>query len=125
MTKGEKYRAYYLKNRERILEANRERGRAYRERMREETDDDIITEQREKQRTQYIRRKSNTVKKHLTERAKIDTTGFFATLANAPDLHTVSRRQLEWLLRCVPVAQNIPTLVIEEIDGSDIPYTTD
>jgi mRNA degradation ribonuclease J1/J2 len=125
MTKGEKYRAYYLKNRERILEANRERGRAYRERMREETDDDIITEQREKQRETYIKRKSANVKNILLTHAEGDTTGFFATLANAPDLHTVSRRQLEWLLRCVPEAQNIPTLVIEEIDGSDIPYTTD
>lgn len=125
MTKGEKYRAYYLKNRERILEANRERGREYREKIKEMITDEEIAEQREKQRAQYIKRKANTVKKHLTERAKADTTGFFATLANAPDLHTVSRRQLEWLLRCVPVAQNIPTLVIEEIDGSDIPYTTD
>lgn len=125
MTKGEKYRAYYLKNRERILTANRERGRAYRERLRDEATEETIIEQREKQRTSYINRKSANVKKQLLEHAKTDTTGFFATLANAPDLHTVSRRQLEWLLRCVPVAQNIPTLVIEEIDGSHIPYATD
>jgi hypothetical protein len=125
MTKGDKYRAYYLKNRERILTANRERGIAYRERLRNEATEETITEQREKQRETYIKRKSANVKNILLTHAEGDTTGFFATLANAPDLHTVSRRQLDWLLRCVPVAQNLPTLVIEEIDGSNIPYTTD
>jgi hypothetical protein len=123
MTKGDKYRAYYLKNRERILTANRERGIAYRDRLRNEATEETITEQREKQRETYIKRKSANVKNILLTHAEGDTTGFFATLANAPDLHTVSRRQLDWLLRCVPVAQNLPTLVIEEIDGNTNTHT--
>jgi hypothetical protein len=123
MTKGEKYRAYYLKNRERILTANKERNRERREAIRD--DGDAIAERRHRDRENYIKRRAAMVKKHLMTHAVGEATAFFTTLANAPDLHLITRRQLEWLLRCVPVPQNIPMLVIEEIDGSDIPYASD
>ena len=123
MTKGEKYRSYYLKNRERILAQNKERNQTRREAIRD--DEDALERRRQKERQCYYKRRGAIVKKHLMEHAVGEATAFFTTLANAPDLHLITQRQLEWLLRCVPDTQNIPTLIIEEIDGSDIPYATD
>jgi hypothetical protein len=123
MSKGETYRAYYQRNRERILTANKERAKSRREDKREmETEEDIIA-RRQHDREQYSAQKERRIRKQFTDKAKSTETlkSFYETLATATELHTISKKTLDWLLRCVPAPATFPTLVIEEIDGSQIP----
>jgi hypothetical protein len=100
MTKGEAYRAYYLANRERILEANRERGRAYREKRREASEEEQI-KRREKDRNSFYERRSKNVKTLLLEKAEEvddDWSVVYRKLATLNNLGDVSKKQLDFLL---------------------------
>ena len=123
MSKGETYKAYYQRNRERILAANKERSRIYREEKREMETEEEIAARRQHDREKYAAQKERRIRRILTDKAKAEPAlkSFYETLANATELDTISKKTLDWLLRCVPAPATIPTLVIEEIDGSQIP----
>lgn len=88
MTKGEAYRTYYLANRERILQANKER--------RKEKAQNATTEEKQKQRISQRNKKNKIRSSHnkatFEELAKI-TTGdgewsqFYRILSTAHNLH--------------------------------------
>ena len=86
MTKGEAYRTYYLANRERILQANKER--------RKEKAQNATTEEKQKQRISQRNKKNKIRSSHnkatFEELAKI-TTGewsqFYRILSTAHHLH--------------------------------------
>jgi len=119
MSKGEAYKAYYQRNRERILENNRERSRAYREEKKAMETEETIAARRERDREQYATQKERRIQKQFIEKSKAEPSlkVFYETLATATELHTISKKTLDWLLRCVPAPATIPTLVVEEIDG--------
>lgn len=70
MTKGESYRRYYIENRERILENNRERGRETRERIRNASEEDKA-KRREKERTKFYKSKETHNKSVFEELGRI------------------------------------------------------
>ena len=88
MTKGEKYRAYYAANRERIMEANRERAAQRREALREadvETRRVVREEEREKRnkiRSTHYRATFEELSKICGERWE----PVYAALASLPSL---------------------------------------
>lgn len=124
MSKGETYKAYYQRNRERILAANKERAKQYREDKKEMETEEDIEARRVKHREQYSAQKERRIKRQFMEKAKSTESlkSFYETLATATELNTISKKTLDWLLRCVPAPATIPTLVVEEIDGSQIPF---
>jgi hypothetical protein len=101
MTKGEKYRAYYQKNREKILAANRARSAAYREKLKTETNPVVLSEHRQKIREAYRRRRASFIKDSLMGRSKdvdADWALVYQKISTAPDLEKISKKTLEWLL---------------------------
>ncbi len=100
MTKGEAYRAYYVANRERILEANRERGRAYREKRRKASDAEQ-TKRREKDRNAFYQRRAKNTKTLLLEKAEDAADGWdivYRKLATLTNLGDISKKHLNFLL---------------------------
>jgi hypothetical protein len=109
MTKGEAYKAYYQRNRERILANNKERNRLYRETKKEmETEEDIET-RRQKEREYYTKMKTKHHKTLFLQRAETETGDrkiFYTILANTNDINSISKKTLDWLLHCVPATEN-------------------
>jgi hypothetical protein len=91
MTKGDAYRAYYLANRDRILEASRAR------RAQMAPPDGLS---REKTREAATKRREKNTRAVFTGHAEA-TTGdlktFFTTLAAAANLAALSQKQIDWL----------------------------
>jgi len=99
MTKGDKYREYYLRNRDRILKANRERGVAYREKLRSDTSPETVEARRTKLREAYYRRRAKFVKTSLeTANASPEWKVVYDKLATAKHLEKVGTKMLNWLL---------------------------
>jgi hypothetical protein len=100
MTKGESYRIYYLKNRERILEANKERGKEAREKRREASEEDK-EKQRNKDRIAFYQRRAKHIKDALLLRAS-EVEGawktVYETLATARNLADITKKQMDFLL---------------------------
>lgn len=97
MTKGEAYRAYYMANRERILETNKTRARE----KRQEATEEQQRERREKDRTAYYERKAKQIKEAFLTRAKeVDSEWkvVYEKLATLQNLATISKKQFDFLL---------------------------
>jgi hypothetical protein len=97
MTKGEAYRAYYVANRERILETNKTRARE----KRQEATEEQQRETREKDRTAYHERKAKQIKEAFLTRAKevgSEWKGVYEKLATLQNLATISKKQFDFLL---------------------------
>jgi hypothetical protein len=103
MTKGEAYRAYYEKNREKILEQNRLRREAERERKAAENSEAQHEADRQRKRESYFRTKGKTFAKMLEETA--DKEGnefwrpFFRRIAVSPAVGDLTLKHMEFLLR--------------------------
>lgn len=96
MTKGEAYRAYYAANAERIRAANRERAKAYREKLKAEGGGAERTREREA----YGARKARVAKAAFLAKSKDAEEAlrpFYRLLASRPDLDVLSPRLLRWL----------------------------
>lgn len=97
MTKGEAYRAYYVANRERILETNKTRARE----KRQEATEEQQRERREKDRTAYHERKAKQIKEAFLTRAReVDSEWkvVYEKLATLQNLATISKKQFDFLL---------------------------
>ena len=98
MTKGEAYRAYYVANRERILETNKTRARE----KRQEATEEQQREKREKDRTAYHERKAKQIKEaFLTRVGEVegDWKIVYQKLATLHNLGDISKKHFEFLLR--------------------------
>jgi len=97
MTKGEAYRAYYVANRERILETNKTRARE----KRQEATEEQQRETREKDRTAYHERKAKQIKEAFLTRAKevgSEWKVVYEKLSTLQNLATISKKQFDFLL---------------------------
>ena len=97
MTKGASYRAYYVANRQRILDTNNARAR---EKRQEETEEEQ-QQRREKDRKAYNERKAKQIKDVLLTRANEvegDWKIVYQKLATLENLQRISSRQLDFLL---------------------------
>jgi hypothetical protein len=103
MTKGAAYREYYLKNREKILEQNRQRREAERERKAAENNEAQREADRQRKRESYVRTKGKTFAKMLEETA--DKEGnefwkpFFDRIAKSDAVGDLTLKHMEFLLR--------------------------
>lgn len=110
MTKGEKYRAYYEANKQKILEANRERAKERREKLRE-ADAETKAKHREKLREKEVKHRTTHNKAALEQLSEItsgDWKVFYATLATATNLHAITPKMLEVLMEARPTAASPP-----------------
>ena len=110
MTKGEAYRTYYLANRERILEANKERNRAYREKLRDAPEAEKV-EARVKHRESYVRRKKRDIAEVLlAEAERVDPfwKPFFTRIAGLPHLNKMTDKHLAFLLSVPGTPETLP-----------------
>jgi len=97
MTKGVSYRAYYVANRQRILDTNNARARE----KRQEENEDERQQRRERDRKAYNERKAKQIKDAFLARAN-DVEGdwkfVYQKLATLENLQRISNRQLDFLL---------------------------
>ena len=100
MTKGEAYKRYYEANKERILEAARERGRLARERRRDaepKVRDDFLT----KDRTLRYKRRKNSNREELQKHAETcvaELRPFYTTFTQMTNLDGITPKMLDVLL---------------------------
>jgi hypothetical protein len=97
MTKGEAYRAYYVANRDRILETNKTRAREKRQGATEEQQ----RERREKDRIAYHERKAKQIKDaFLTRMGEVegDWKIVYQKLSELQNLADISKKQFDFLL---------------------------
>jgi hypothetical protein len=111
MTKGAAYREYYLKNREKIIEQNRQRREAERIRKAEENNEAQREADRQRKRESYVRTKGKTFAKMLEDTAKEEGKEFwrpfFERIAVSPHIGDMTVKHLEFLLR---LAENVAPL---------------
>ena len=103
MTKGAAYREYYLKNREKILEQNRQRREAERLKKAEENNEAQREADRQRKRDSYARTKAKTFAEMLNDTAKIEGKEFWRPflerIAVSPHIGDMTLKHLEFLLR--------------------------
>jgi len=114
--KGEAYRAYYLANREKILEANKERSREYREKRRNASEEEQ-EERRNKDRIVFYQRRAKQIKEALLQRANEvdgDWRIVYQTLATVRNLADIPKKQMDFLLTLRPVSPVITDTTVDE-----------
>jgi hypothetical protein len=97
MTKGEAYRAYYVANRDRILETNKTRARE----KRQEATEEEQQQRREKDRLAYHERKAKQIKEAFLTRVREvegDWKIVYQKLAELQNLAHISKKQFDFLL---------------------------
>ena len=108
MTKGDAYKAYYEANKERILEANKERAREKREKLREAPEEEK-EKVREKQRAKTERLRVAHYKVALDELATLhkdnEFGSIFKTLTKTP-LGNLTPSMFEWLCQMPTASAN-------------------
>ena len=110
MKKGDKYREYYIANRDRILEANRERARAKREALREASEAEREAH-REKEREKEARYRMNYLKASFEELANItngDWSTFFNKFADSKILHKMTPKMVDFIIELYREATPLP-----------------
>lgn len=109
MTKGDAYKAYYEANKERILEANKERARERREKLRESSPEEKEKE-RAKQRAKVERRRLTHYAIALDELATLNEENeygrIFKTLAKSSALGDLTPTMFDWLCRIHTVVED-------------------
>jgi hypothetical protein len=116
MTKGEAYRAYYQANRDKILEANRERAKVRREKLRE-ADEEVKDKHREKLRLKEAKWRDTHYKATFEELSKIagdDWKPVYAKLATAHNINQITPKMME-ILTTLHTASQTPELIITPI----------
>ena len=108
MTKGDAYKAYYEANKERILEANKERAREKREKLREAPEEEK-EKVREKQRAKTERLRVAHYKVALDELATLhkenEFGSVFKTLAKT-QLGNLTPSMFEWICQMPTASDN-------------------
>ena len=114
--KGEAYRAYYLANRDKILEANKERSREYREKRRNASEEEQEV-RRNKDRILFYQRRAKQIKDALLQRASEvegDWRIVYRTLATVRNLADIPKKQMDFLLTMRPDTPIIPETTVDE-----------
>ena len=100
MTKGEAYRVYYEANKEKILEANKERAKERREKLREASAEEK-EKVREKQRGKVEKRRQTHYTVALDELGNLhkdnEYGSLYKTLAKSPLIKELTPTMFEWL----------------------------